>query len=308
MPAPIALFVFHRPEHTLQTLQALTKNSMAAESELFIFGDGPRGERDAEAVRQTREVCTAVTGFRAVHCEFSESNKGLAKSIITGVTRLVQEHGSVIVMEDDLVTSPHFLRYMNSALEFYRDVPEVMSISAYTPPEDRMQFPTDFNGDVYFNLRNSSWGWGTWPDRWALADWEVSDYEEFRQSRKLKRAFNRGGADLTWMLGDQMEGYINSWAIRWTYAHFKQKKLSVCPRHSYVDNIGLDGSGTHFNRPLDEHTILSEAIENPTFRLPAVVDEDVMEAFRKHLVPSIRRRIWRLSVRLGLYKRSKVRI
>lgn len=300
MPAPIAFFAFNRPDHTRRALEALSRNRLADQSELFIFIDGPRGERDLDLVSQTVAVCKAATGFKTLNVTSSEVNRGAGAAIISGTTQVIEQFGSVVVMEDDLITSPHCLNYLNSGLEFYRDVPEVMTISAYTPPEDKMPFPPGFAGDMFFNLRNSSWGWGTWKDRWDSVDWDVKDFRSFKQNRRDQKNFNRGGEDLTWMLKDQMNGRIDAWDIRFTYAHYRQQRLSVCPRFSYVNNIGMDGSGTHYVSRIEEEVDVSHAKADPVLRLPAIVDEEVMDSFRAHMAPRFRRRVKRLLIQIGL--------
>jgi Glycosyl transferase family 2 len=244
--APVVLFVYARPDHTRQVLLALRANALADQTDLWIYCDAakrPAAQTQVDAVRAV--VRELATGFRTVNIIEREHNVGLARSIIGGVTELLQQRGRVIVLEDDLVTSPHFLRYMNEALDRYQTDKRIYSISGYSYPDDVMRYPDTFQDDVYLTVRNSSWGWATWIDRWADIDWQVSDYDSFRKSRKQRRAFNRGGDDMAEMLDMQMAGIIDSWAIRFSYAQFKAGCYSVAPRRSFVVNVGLDGSGVH---------------------------------------------------------------
>ena len=280
-PAPIILFVYIRPWHTQQTVEALQKNELASESELFIYSDAPKNEHAMEYVARVREYIRTIKGFKTVTIVERNKNWGLADSIIDGVTRTVNDYGRVIVLEDDLVTSPYFLRFMNEALELYHDNPEIMSISGYTLPPACMKYPKNFTDDVYLNYRNSSWGWATWADRWNLVDWELKDYHQFINDPRQQKLFNRGGDDLTGMLKSQMEGKINSWSIRFSYAHFKQGMYSVCPRHSYVNNIGHDGTGTHCGETRIFENDLSRAKRTCAFIKDMQLNEDVMLEFRK---------------------------
>ena len=279
--APITLFVYNRPWHTQQTVEALQKNELANESELFIYSDAPKNEHAVENVARVREYIKTIEGFKKVTIIERAKNWGLADSIIDGVTKIVNEYGRVIVLEDDLVTSPNFLRFMNEGLDFYHDNPEIMSISGYTLPAACMKFPKNFTDDVYLNYRNSSWGWATWADLWNLVDWEIKDYHQFVNDPRQQKQFNRGGKDLTGMLNSQMEGKINSWAIRFSYAHFKQGMYSVCPRHSYVNNIGHDGTGTHCGETHIFENDLSKAKRTCNFIKDIQLNEDVMLEFRK---------------------------
>lgn len=280
--APLALFVYNRPWHTQQTLEALQKNDLADKSELFIYSDAPKNEQAVENVARVREYIQTIDGFKRVRIIEREKNWGLANSIIDGVTKTVDEYGRVIVLEDDLVTSPYFLRYMNEGLEFYHDDHEIMSISGYNLPSSRMKFPKNFSNDVYLNYRNSSWGWATWADRWSLVDWDIKDFHQLMDDPGKQILFNRGGDDLTSMLKSQMEGKIHSWSIRFSYAHFKQGMYSVCPRYSYVINIGHDGTGIHcVKTDIFNEDDLSYAKRTCNFVKNIQLDEDVMFEFRK---------------------------
>lgn len=245
MLAPVVLFVYKRYEHTRKVLEALNKNTLATESELYIFGDGARAEKDQPDVDKVRQVVDQFlenSVFKKVHCLFSDTNSGLAKSVIRGVSDIMDQYGKVIVVEDDLITSVDFLQYMNDALDFYQGNKKIWSISGYSflnPKE------LDYDHDVYMGYRGSSWGWATWKDRWDLVDWEVSDYNKFKVNPFARRKFAIAGADMPGMLDLQMHGHISSWAIRWCYQQSKLGMYTVFPKWSRVRNIGLDGSGTH---------------------------------------------------------------
>lgn len=279
--APIILFVYNRLWHTRQTVTALQKNELAKESELFIYSDAPKNEQAIENVADVREYIKTVDGFKKVTIIERDKNWGLADSIIDGVTKTINEYCRVIVLEDDLVTSPYFLRFMNEGLEFYHDNHEIMSISGYTLPPSCMKFPKNFADDVYLNYRNSSWGWATWADRWDLVDWEIKDFHQFINDTEQKKLFNRGGDDLTDMLISQMEGRIDSWAIRFSYAHFKQRMYSICPHYSYVNNIGHDGTGTHCGETHIFENDLSKAKRNCNFIQNIQLNKSVMLEFNK---------------------------
>ena len=279
--APIAFFAYNRPEHTRRSLESLAQCGEAAESELFIFCDGPKKPEDEEDVREVRRLVKSRRWCSKVNIIVRNENMGLAHSIISGVTDTVNSYGNVIVLEDDLVTSPYFLYYMNKALDFYKDDPAVFSISAYNHPTELMPFPTDYEFDVYCNLRNSSWGWATWSSRWQRADWLVSDFDNFIASKSKKMAFSLGGEDMVEMLSSQMKGEIDSWAIRWSYAHFKHNAVSICPVFSYVHNIGHDGSGEHCNKSNKYNIDLMKAAKCPQFINTIFVDKRIMASFRK---------------------------
>ncbi len=243
MYAPIVLFVYNRPQHTKKTIEALGKNRLATKTDLYIFSDNSKSIKDQDKVNEVREYidCLVKTNiFNKVIIEKAEHNKGLAKSVIEGVTKVIQEYGRAIVVEDDLITSEDFIEYMNQALNFYESNQKIWSISGFSNIEI-----TSYNEDVYLTYRGCSWGWATWSDRWEKVDWAVEDYNKFKYNPFLRRKFNRGGEDLANMLDNQMKSKIDSWAIRWCYTQSKLNMYTVYPVKSKVKNIGADGSGTH---------------------------------------------------------------
>jgi hypothetical protein len=278
--APIILFVYNRPWHTQKTIESLQKNALSAESHLFIYSDAPKNDGAVEKVKQVREYIKTISGFKKILLIKREENLGLANSIINGVTEILNHYSRIIVLEDDLVTSPYFLKFMNEALEFYKDKKKVMSISGYNHPELIMPIPHTYKESIYFNYRNSSWGWATWNDRWDSVDWDVKDFENFINNKKLKKKFNRGGDDMAEMLQRQIAGKIDSWAIRFSYAHFKHDCLSVCPINSYIENIGHDGTGKNCEVSMKYCNNLNKAKENIIFLNDVVVDETLLNNFR----------------------------
>ncbi len=246
MLAPIVLFVYNRPWHTRQTVEALQRCELAKESELYIFADGPKEEASEDVFNQIAEVrkyIQSIGGFKGISIIESPTNKGLANSVIQGVSEVIEKHGKVIVVEDDIVSHPFFLRFMNEALERYEKVHQVFAISATM---ERFHVPFNYNKDVFLTYRFGSWGWATWKDRWDSVNWDIGTYPIFTQpsSAQIKK-MNKGGEDLWPMLQAQKNGEIDSWAIRMGYNMTLQNRLCLRPSKSFVDNIGMDGSGIH---------------------------------------------------------------
>lgn len=246
--APVIVFVFKRPEHTRKCLQALDNNYDAKNHDLFIFADGARNEAEKKGVDDVRYMVRKYSKnshFNHVTIKENDRNRGLANSIIEGVTQVIREYGCAIVVEDDLVTSRNFLLYMNGALSYYENDGRVGSVSASTYPVKGLEH---YPFDVYMIKKGECWGWGTWNKNWEKVDWLVSDFLEYRKDRKQRKAFNALENGLDGMLINQMEGKIDSWAVRWCYYLFKNDLLTVYPKISKALNIGFDGSGTHCNR------------------------------------------------------------
>lgn len=284
--APIVLFAYARPEHTLRTLEALAANTLAKESRLYIYIDGPKKGKDERAnglmderVKEVRRIAHSKQWCGEVEIIEQSQNKGLAASIRDGVTDVVFKYGRVIVMEDDLVTSPAFLTYMNKALDFYETYPAVFSIGAYAYPPERMAIPEDYAYDTYACLRNCSWGWATWKDRWEKTDWLASHYETMKQSPAMREAFNRMGDDEFEMFWMQQEKGLNIWSILFTMAHFEYHAVAIIPCQSYVDNIGLDGTGENCGtQSALSHSQLNKN-ENPKFLDVIYEDKRIINAF-----------------------------
>lgn len=260
MLAPVVLFVYNRLDHTTNVIDSLRKNLLADQTDLYVFSDAAKSEKALEQVNAVREYIRKTdwrNSFQSVTVVEAEQNKGLAKSIIGGVTEILQNYGKVIVVEDDLVLSPYFLKYMNGALDYYKDAPEVWSISGYSFP---MKSLKKYPHDVFYSYRGTSWGWATWLDRWVKTDWEVKDYQDFIQSKERQKHFNLGGADLTGMLGLQMEGKINSWAVRWVYTQSNLNMYTVYPKNSYILNEGCDGTGTNSGTHSELETDITDSV------------------------------------------------
>ena len=240
--APILLFTYKRLETLKQTVEALGQNELASESDLFIFSDGAKKENDKETIQEVREYIKTIKGFKSVTISESKTNRGLANSIIAGVNTVLELHDKAIVLEDDLLTTPNFLNFMNCCLHHYSDDKKVFSVSGFS-----FDFKKDntSENDAYFLNRSWSWGWATWKDRWEGIDWEVKDYESFRRDRKARHEFAKAGSDVNKMLDAQMQEKLDSWAIRWIYHQFKINGLTVYPLLSKVSNTGFDANATH---------------------------------------------------------------
>lgn len=238
--APILLFVYNRPEHVRRNIQALLKNELAAESELFIYSDAAKDETSQAAVKEVRAFIRSIQGFKKITITERAENWGLARSIIDGVTTLINRYGRVIVLEDDLVVAPHFLQFMNDALETYRDEERVGHIQAC----DFTHAPS--LPDTFLIKWTGSWGWGTWDRAWKHFNADGKALLTELESRKLTYTFDFNGKyGYTRMLRRQIEGKNNSWAIRWNASLFLKGILSLNVGKSLVQNEGFDGSGTN---------------------------------------------------------------
>jgi hypothetical protein len=287
--SPIILFVYNRPEHTRKTVESLLINTLAKESELFIFSDGPKNSSDNVKVAEIRSYIKSIKNFKRITIIESKINKGLAESVINGVNEIIKKYGKVIVLEDDLVCTTDFLKFMNEALDFYYLEKKIFSISGYSLP---IQIPEDYTNDIYLLPRPSSWGWGTWRDRWESANWEFKDLTEFFKNKESQKNFNRGGEDLTPMLKAQILGLIDSWSIRWAYTIFKKNGYCLYPINSKIQNIGTDKSGTHFKKETKKYYVeLNELSSAIKFTKNLNVNNDILKRVNDMMRPTMIRRI-----------------
>ena len=277
--APICVFVYSRLEETQKTMEALSKNYLAKESMLYIFSDGPGSEKDVSKVTQVREYVRTVANFKKITIIESDGNKGLSNSIIEGVTQIIEQYKKVIVVEDDLLSSPNFLNFMNQALHYYQDNPKILAVTGYTM---NLRTLKTIRSDYYLSLRASSWGWGTWESKWKDIDWKVKDYYKFKSNYREQLMFMKGGSDMPLMLKRCMQGKIDSWAIRWCYHQFKNDLYVVFPSKSKILNTGCGEQATHTKKMTRFSTVLDNGLKKKfVFDADPKLDQRILKEFRR---------------------------
>jgi hypothetical protein len=282
--APIIYFAYNRPGHMLQTLEALSKNRLANESDLWIYIDGPKENTSNEDLAKNAEVkkiaqqkqwCKNVTVVAA------EKNKGLFKSITEGITTIVNQYGKIIVVEDDTLVSPGFLEYMNDALTMYEDAPEVMHVAGYSLP----QFSgLDIKESTYFFQHTTCWGWGTWKRAWSFFDADGKRLmKRIKEEKKnIYRLNMYGGFEFYWGLKAIAEGKFHDWNYNWHTSVFLQNGLCLHPANSLVSNIGHDGSGTNCTVSDDFNTGKPLADKVTVTKIP-LAENKIVRDFHKTL-------------------------
>lgn len=247
--APIIIFAYNRADKLKRLLQTLECNNSTEKMDLYIFIDVPekKTRRDicynVEVQQFVKKYKKESRRFKRISVSVAESHKGLAESIISGVSLIIQKYGKVIVLEDDLEVSNDFLDYMQRGLCYYKNDKRVWAVGGYCP---QMNILDNYKKDVFLAPRAESWGWGTWIDRWNRTDWQVTSYKNFKRDILGRMIFNFGGNDLTDMLKHQMEDkQFDSWAIRWCYQEFLERKYSIYPKESRVIHCGDDDRSTH---------------------------------------------------------------
>jgi putative methyltransferase (TIGR04325 family) len=240
MNAPIALFVYSRLDHTRRTVESVLTNPEAADTDLIIFSDSAKTADKEKSVADVRAYLGEISGFRSVAIHERPNNFGLAKSITSGVTQVLNECDSVVVLEDDMVVSPYFLRYMNDGLKKYAEDEKVASIHGYVYP---VAEPLP---ETFFLRGADCWGWATWRRAWKLFNPDGRFLLGELERQNLIKAFDFNSAyGFSQMLQGQLVGKNDSWAVRWHASAFLANKLTLYPGRSLVHNIGNDSSGTH---------------------------------------------------------------
>jgi glycosyltransferase involved in cell wall biosynthesis len=238
--APVCLFAYNRPQHLRKTIESLRNNEYSLLTPLIIFCDGPKHGKMTAEIKLVRDYVRRLTGFHSIKIIEREQNLGLANSVIEGVTEVLTKYDRVIVLEDDIITSSLFLKYMNTSLDFYKNDERVISIHGYLPPL-KIKFE-----NAFFMRGADCWGWATWRRGWALFEQDGAKLLSELRANRLERDFNFDNSyPYIKMLEDQICGLNNSWAIRWYASAFLKEKLTLHPCQSLVQNIGHDGSGTH---------------------------------------------------------------
>lgn len=269
---PIVLFVFNRLDHARRAVEALRKNELAKESELYIYSDGARDVRDVEPIETVRSYCRSITGFAQIHLVEREENRGIEKSEIAALTELLEKYEACIVLEDDLEVGSHFLEYMNRALVRYREEKKVISIAGYSHI-DAGQRKTG-GQEFYFSQMITSWGWATWADRWKLFDTENLNFDLLKDEATRKRFDMDGVCPYTEMLRQQREnGYI-TWDVAWYLKAFEYDMLTLTPVFTMVNNIGMDGSGVHYNNDAIDSNHIRDVEHRYTYAFPKRVELD----------------------------------
>lgn len=271
--APIILFIYNRPEHTKKTLEALSENTLSKESELFIFADGPKENASPEQIskiEKTRSIAKSQKWCGKVTVFESNVNKGLAASITEGVTKIINEAGEAIVLEDDIVTGKYFLEFMNEALEKYRDEKKVWHITAW-------RVPVRARKDAAFFYPNMDcWSWATWKDRWQHYEKNPEKLKKTFTPDMIKR-FNMDGTEggNWWQVEENIAGRLNTWAIFWLATIFLNKGLCLAPAKSLVRNIGMDNSGVHCGE--EAMQTIKGSIDLRIRKFPEIIETDEYE-------------------------------
>lgn len=296
--APIVVFVYNRLDHTQKTIKALQNNNLAKDSHLYIYSDASAKNAEDNNVVQVRRYINTVTGFKTVIIIEQPENKGLAASVVSGVTSIVNKYGKIIVLEDDLVTAPNFLSYMNDALTKYEEENKVFSISGYS-------YCPKITDNTYFLKLTTSWGWATWKGKWSLFKMAPEELKEYLNNKENKYQFNYNNSY-------KFSNFLDlktTWALYWYYASYKNNGLTLYPRQSLIQNIGFDGSGVHSTGQNDKDIVpykykltnnIVEKKSNKKLVIKMFKSKNIFKKLKSKLPLSIKNRIFRCITEIKL--------
>ena len=280
---PIVLLAYNRPEILEKTLESIAACNNSEKYSLYVFIDAPNIYRDDDVCKHGR-ILELLAKFENKFAYFSIKkaihHKGLASSVISSVNEIIKLTEKVIVIEDDHVISYDCLDFLEDALAYYESDSKVWSVTAYSPP---LKILDGYEKSVFYTYRGCSWVWGTWKDRWEKVDWEVSDYDNFIKDPDIRKRFCRGGYDLPIMLRQQMEGIVDSWAVRWCYA---QSKLGMWTVHPVNNRVYLTdfASGTHVHKKISQKVLLENY---PKYKFEENIDSNVIEEYKERFGGSL---------------------
>jgi Glycosyl transferase family 2 len=299
--SPVVIFGYNRPDRISELLRSLEKCEGSKETKIYIFIDGPKTEKDKKKVMETYNISKMDWSFKSKEVILSHKNKGLANSVIYGVSEIINKFGRVIVLEDDLVVNPNFLKVMNSMLDCYEKDEDIWAICGYS-------FPINLNSleaDWYAVKRASSWGWASWRNRWNSVEWDL-DILLDKNKEKLKSLF-QDIPDSKMMIFNFQNNYINSWALRGTLNQYFLNKISLSPKNSIIKNNGFNLEGTHGSvRNNYNHNYL---VNYEPSGLIYENNLEIQKLFREFCKPTKVNRFSFLLKKLGLYNfiRKKIK-
>jgi Glycosyl transferase family 2 len=285
--APIALFTYNRPYHTRKTVEALQQNKLSSKSDLIVFSDGPKEGSSGEQVQEVRNYLKTIQHFNSVRIIERESNVGLSANIINGVHQVISQYGKIIVVEDDLVTSPFFLDFMNEGLHLYENDEKVIGLHGFLLPLD-VTLPSTF-----FLRGADCSGWATWKRGWDIFQPDASLLlGRLIESNQTEQFEFDGNYPYVQMLKDQIAGKTSSWAIRWYASAFLEDKYTLYPGKSLVSNIGGDGSGTNHGF---EYSLPAPVDPDPVnvSRIEICQNTDAYQAFAEYHKKAMNPNLWK---------------
>ena len=299
--APIGISVYTRINHFKQCIEALQKNILAEKSVLFVYSDAASKKEDEDLVKKVREFAHSITGFKKVNIIEREKNYGSTKNAPFAHREITEKFEKSIFLEDDIVTAPGFLTFMNEALEFYKDDDRILSITGYSPP---INLPNEYDNNIFILPRYNGWGTGGWKSLMAEPLNKI-DKKEFIKIKNKKKVFTVGGEDVLSMIEAEINGELNAGDVRVMYYQALNDKYTLYPKKSLTQNIGHDGSGIHCGINNKFNVEMWNKVDKFEFIKDIQPDERIIKANRKFRSAGVKGKIAKLTKQIGLYSYLK---
>lgn len=237
--APIGVSTYSRINHLKQTIAALQKNTLAKESEIYIFSDAPK-KGDEEIVAKVREYIHTIDGFKKVYIVERDTNSRTINNR-SGIRELLDKYGRMIFLEEDVVTAAGFLQFMNDALSFYKNDSNILSVSGHTP---NLRYFKNSLSEVYLSKRFHGWGVGFWYIKYNLIK-DLPPWSEIKRDKQTIQNLKIMGCDMLSMVKNEADHRIDALDIKACYLCAKHGYTNLLPTKTLVKNIGMDNSGVH---------------------------------------------------------------
>lgn len=253
--APIALFVYNRPDTLSKTLESIKDNKLVKNTDIYIFSDGATSNKnDKKKVYKVRKIIEDIKNLRIKRTVFYKTNRGLKKNIIEGINYIFKKHSKIIVLEDDLIVSPYFIKYMNRSLNFIKYKKNIWHVSAWNYPIKTNH--KTFN-DTFLWHNMNCWGWGTHRNSWNKLILNSNFFIKSLTDKQIN-SFDLDGSLSNWsQLIRNHQKKLNTWAIFWNATIFWNKGLCLNPVKSYVKNIGFGENSTNTLKYIDQNEYLN---------------------------------------------------
>lgn len=293
--APIVVFAYNRPRLFQDMLTSLSRNVLIEQSDVYIYVDGPKDFEDTPRVQAVLDIANSFVGSKSKKIIISGNHKGLAKSVTSGVTEVVEEYGRVIVLEDDLIVSRYFLSYMNEMLRLYEADQRIMQISGFGVYLPSLKSNI---GEYHLCRRAQSWGWATWEDRWNTVDWHIAEIRELFGKKQERCKFEELGSDVLASLDEYRQGKRDVWLIAYIYAMYRNQQYCICPRRSLVKNNGFGPDASNCRNYNRYHVDYNDEILYPIRPSEIIYNKSVERIFLRYW--TMRYRIYGKSMTIWL--------
>ena len=262
--APIAIFCYKRLDTLQSCIEFLKKNPESKFSNLIIYSDAPSEVYEYDQILQVREYLNKIVGFNEIRIVLREENLGVDYNIIEGICDMSKRYDKFIVIEDDLIVSADFLRFMNKMLINYDQDQKILTVSGF----NYVKIPSRYIWDCYFVGRSNPWGWATWSNKIKNVDWSLAEKNGFLLNFQEYKKLNYWGSDLAFMLKNTLLGKIRAWDCRLDYFMFKNDLYTVYPVHNLVKNIGFNRSDASNTTGYNRYSTSFSKVELYRFKIP----------------------------------------